>query len=482
MSQPLKNFGGYIDKLKKDSQHVSILCHCSCKLKRPVHELYFCDECVQLACDECAHVEIETHYCPGCLSNVLSNVALQDNKCKQCVECPICFQTLHTVVDSQTRLYKYYCELCKWMSDGIGLVDSTAQGLMVKLFERERSVSGRESLSKLIKMYQGQDKLQRRARSDRGSLSLSFSLNSPTNFAFSPRMSLSGFLPPSLMEVAPPPTTLDEVESMVAARQSSYGHHVPSQPVVNQLPPIPPHLLTEFDISTVSSLAQRFRNPASQNAILTELYPRRKNLLNKPSYRCRQCKKIIIKPAIETRTPKFEKRLLAMQRLPKMTVAALPSWQLNQAQKIIVYFSNPVQCPLRLSLHPLPPDSELMASLRHQSHKSVLTQMRFSNAPVLLNPLDVISQHDDIWDEDEKSEILPTDDPEVVAYRRQNKVGIIVELTPTAQHIKHLKYIKYPFVRFTVQIDLAYESENHLAPFRNYSYFVDFNLGSVQIQ
>jgi hypothetical protein len=37
---------------------IAILAQCSCFLRRSIPDLYFCESCAHLACDECTSVEI----------------------------------------------------------------------------------------------------------------------------------------------------------------------------------------------------------------------------------------------------------------------------------------------------------------------------------------------------------------------------------------------------------------------------------------
>jgi hypothetical protein len=97
----LTSYDAYKERLKKDAARISILAQCSCGLRRPLSELYFCEACAALKCDECTAVEIDMYYCPQCFASAVPLVAAQDHyRCKQCCECPQCAHVLTLVCAS----------------------------------------------------------------------------------------------------------------------------------------------------------------------------------------------------------------------------------------------------------------------------------------------------------------------------------------------------------------------------------------------
>ena len=92
--------------------------------------------------------------------------------------------------------------------------------------------------------------------------------------------------------------------------------------------------------------------PAPVAGAIDELYPRRKALWTKMAHRCRKCKKYLIKPAPHPRAYNFEKRSLAMFYLPTPTLSRPNAWQLNQSQKLVVYFTNRAHAPRTIASPP----------------------------------------------------------------------------------------------------------------------------------
>ena len=73
----LTSYDAYKERLKKDAARISILAQCSCCLRRPLSELYFCESCAAFKCDECTAVEIDMYYCPQCFASAVPLVAAQ---------------------------------------------------------------------------------------------------------------------------------------------------------------------------------------------------------------------------------------------------------------------------------------------------------------------------------------------------------------------------------------------------------------------
>jgi hypothetical protein len=78
-----------------------------------------------LQCGSCSSAQVDTYFCPSCLNSVFTTPAFANqNRCEQCVECPVCQHTLVSSSNHASRsttgttggLYAYHCEYCKWSS------------------------------------------------------------------------------------------------------------------------------------------------------------------------------------------------------------------------------------------------------------------------------------------------------------------------------------------------------------------------------
>jgi dynactin-4 len=130
----------------------------------PLDNLYFCEECDAIRCDQCVAVEVASYFCPSCLFDVPSaNVrgdrnrsALSNRKlcgqaefmcrcARSCFSCPQCssYLAVHATDNDNTAesssnptitsSYFLACSGCKWSSKEIGWIFEKPSGLACKL-------------------------------------------------------------------------------------------------------------------------------------------------------------------------------------------------------------------------------------------------------------------------------------------------------------------------------------------------------------
>ncbi|KAK0532597.1 hypothetical protein OC835_003288 [Tilletia horrida] len=135
----------------------------------PLQNLYFCDDCDQVRCDQCLNIEISSFFCPNCMFTIqASHVKEQQNRCdRNCFLCPICTNTLVTVpsdpeqdfppVSKEASIggapYYLYCTCCKWDSKEIKLEFERPTGLSMQLQRSEEQSSDVLELQKLQEYY-----------------------------------------------------------------------------------------------------------------------------------------------------------------------------------------------------------------------------------------------------------------------------------------------------------------------------------------
>ncbi|KAL9940623.1 hypothetical protein V8E36_000111 [Tilletia maclaganii] len=131
----------------------------------PLPNLYFCDDCDQVRCDQCLNIEISLFFCPNCLFTIQSShIKEQQNRCdRNCFLCPICTNTLVTVPSDPDinhppeskeasmggAPYYLFCTCCKWDSKEIRLEFERPTGLSMQLQRSEEQSSDALELQKL---------------------------------------------------------------------------------------------------------------------------------------------------------------------------------------------------------------------------------------------------------------------------------------------------------------------------------------------
>lgn len=173
-SRAMQNYAQAQAQLAADaSAPLVALVRCGCALHRPLAELFVCESCALLNCDECSVCEIDAYFCANCFATVTAAAAAQDAyRCKQCMECPQCAHVLSLVRDA-SQVCKFVCECCQWASDQVGLSDPVPTGLLYKLISRERDTSGRDEVQRLIKHFRARESTSRKARQAASALAAS---------------------------------------------------------------------------------------------------------------------------------------------------------------------------------------------------------------------------------------------------------------------------------------------------------------------
>eukprot|EP00916_Digyalum_oweni_P020564 GHVL01034276.1.p1 GENE.GHVL01034276.1~~GHVL01034276.1.p1 ORF type:complete len:317 (+),score=38.03 GHVL01034276.1:38-988(+) len=151
-----------------------------------LEEMYFCDGCSMLYSRFDLTEEIESFYCPHCLDNLPSSEAmLYLARCSKCFECPICFNTLCTIVshDSSCHLSCFYC---RWNSRIVGLEANKAEALITMALQREKDSPRKTEMSEIVNIFRKssqemarEKELQARIQRRRRSLGMQFPIVEP---------------------------------------------------------------------------------------------------------------------------------------------------------------------------------------------------------------------------------------------------------------------------------------------------------------
>ncbi|XP_039629917.1 dynactin subunit 4 isoform X1 [Polypterus senegalus] len=396
------------------------------KIRSPLSQLYFCRYCSELRSLECVSHEVDSHYCPSCLENMPSAEAkLKKNRCANCFDCPCCMHTLSTRATNipapladdpaKTTMKKAYylaCGFCRWTSRDVGMADkSVASGgwqepdnphslRISKLIEYYQQLAQRE------KVERDRKKLARR----RAYMPLAFSqhtIHVVEKYGLGTRLQrqrsgapISSIAGLSLKE------NEDQKEIKIEPAQA-----------LEEVEPLPEDYYTRpINLPEVTTLRQRLLQPDFQPICASQLYPRHKHLLIKRSLRCRKCEHNLSKPEFNPTSIKFKIQLVAVNYIPEVRIMSIPNLRYMKESQVLLTLTNPVENITHVTLLPCEEGD----------------QDDQSTAKVVLSPKElVLAGKDAAAEYDELAEPQDfQDDPDIVAFRKSNKIGFFIKVTP----------------------------------------------------
>uniref|UniRef100_A0AAY4E3V6 Dynactin subunit 4 n=1 Tax=Denticeps clupeoides TaxID=299321 RepID=A0AAY4E3V6_9TELE len=378
-------------------------------IRAPLSQLYFCRYCSELRSLECVSHEVDSHYCPSCLENMPSAEAkLKKNRCANCFDCPCCMHTLSTratnipapVPDDPTKTtmkkaYYLACGFCRWTSRDVGMADkSVASGGW-----QEPENPHAQRINKLIEYYQPlaqREKLER----DRKKLARRRPFMPP---AYSQQtvhvMEKYGLgMRIQRQRTGAPITSLYGLSIKDGEDQKEISIE-PAQ-ALDEVEPLPEDFYTQpVNLPEVTTLRQRLLQPDFQPAGASQLHPKHKHLLIKRSLRCRKCEHNLSKPEFNPTSIKFKIQLVAVEN------------------------NHNILCCVQVVV----PSKELVLAGK-----------------------DAAAEYDELA---EPQDFL--DDPDVVAFRKSNKIGFFIRVIPQSEDGE-----------VTVSFKLRHDFRNLAAPIR----------------
>lgn len=469
---------------------------CSCGSLRPICKLYFCRHCLDIRCGFCVSHEVDSHYCPNCMENMPSAEArLKKNRCANCFDCPHCGHTLSTRATSiavpspddptkmvAKKVYYLACAFCRWTSRDIGLPDqSVASGgwpdqenvtseRITALLEHYRSIAQREKIEKESRRFLGR-KLSYLQLSDKYGLTTVVARKR----AGLPPLALAGGReePGRPVDIAPAEAVdLDTVDDL------------------------PDSLMTEpLDLFNVTTMAQRLAQLEFQPELISQLFPKHKHLMIKRSQRCRRCEHNLSKPEYNPTSIKFKIQLAAYYHVPDIIIYRVGEMVADKPTQLVIKVTNPSNTgtvleflelgqlehakehekeeekeekPVVSAINPLRQPS-IVKSV-DQSIGLVTARTRIPASKVYLPPKDEAAEFDD-HGVDLAGHV---DDKDLVVWRKNNKVGLRLEVTPTGSGPQYVGLgIQYQYTNTVFALDTK---EVHTATMK---IPVFINVGSV---
>ncbi|CAH1794211.1 unnamed protein product [Owenia fusiformis] len=390
-----------------------VLYTCSCGTEEPICRLYFCRHCMKLRCGHCVSHEVDSHYCPNCLENMpIAEAKAKKNRCVNCFDCPSCRHTLSTratsiaVPDPQDatkttpkKVYYLACGFCRWTSRDGGIPDQqiASGGWQDQINKEEAAIA---ATMEYYKQLASKEKIEKDRKKYRRRSYLHFSDKFGLSSAAARRRA-------GLMNLAS--MSLKEGEEMEVAEPERTE-------ATDQWEPLDDSIYTEpLNLATVTSVKQRLASVEFQPANTGDLYPSHKHLLIKRSQRCRQCEHNVSKPDFNPSSTKFKIQLVALHHVPEVRLMSIPNMIFDQPSQVILTLANPVDYITHVTLLPNCKDDA----------EADTGKIELPICELTLAPLDSTGDFDDTAE-------IPDydDDPKIVTFRKANKIGFFVKVTP----------------------------------------------------
>uniref|UniRef100_A0A4W6CW22 Dynactin subunit 4 n=1 Tax=Lates calcarifer TaxID=8187 RepID=A0A4W6CW22_LATCA len=410
------------------------------RIRAPLSQLYFCRYCSELRSLECVSHEVDSHYCPSCLENMPSAEAkLKKNRCANCFDCPCCMHTLSTRATNipaplpddptKTAMKKAYylaCGFCRWTSRDVGMADkSVASGGW-----QEPENPHTQRINKLVEYYQQlahrekQERDRKKLARRRQCMPLAFSVLL-VSFQFTLNLCLCNS------------TRLKEGEDQKEITIE------PAQ-ALEEVEPLPEDCYTRpISLPEVTTLRQRLLQPDFQPAGASQLHPRHKHLLMKRSLRCRKCEHNLSKPEFNPTSIKFKIQLVAVSYIPEVRIMSIPNLRFVKESQVLLTLTNPVENITHVSLAACeeddPDDINSTAKVIVPSKELVLAGK------------DAAAEYDELAEPQDFQ-----DDPDVVAFRKSNKIGFFIKVIPQKEEDADV----------TVSFKIRHDFRNLAAPVR----------------
>ncbi|XP_037776028.1 dynactin subunit 4-like [Penaeus monodon] len=418
---------------------------CSCGVLKPITAIYFCRHCLKLRCGNCVSHEVDTLFCPNCLENMPSTEArLKKNRCANCFDCPSCCHTLSTRATSiqapspedpsktvARKVYYLACTSCRWTSRDVGLKDQTvATGgwaeqdnehykQLQTLLEHYRSLAQREKLEKERKR---------------------FSHRKSSYFSMTDKYSL-----PSLIGRK----SLSPLSPYSPKGDGSQTSELTPSEAAEEVEGLPADIFTEeVNLSSITSMEQRMASPEWQPEKSSDLYPLHKHILVKRSLRCRHCEHNLSKPEYNPSSVKFKIQLGAFYHVPEVRMVQQADLKWGVETSVQISLCNPTPHDMTLAFLPFVPEAHIAAQQKAEElgeggSLNTSSLVRVVDIPVEKTDLTptadvalpqgqlILTARDDTAEyDDQDANSSFNDDPQVVAWRRANKVGVNLLVTP----------------------------------------------------
>ncbi|KAJ8318013.1 hypothetical protein KUTeg_003104 [Tegillarca granosa] len=217
----------------------------------------------------------------------------------------------------------------------------------------------------------------------------------------------------------------------------------PAEPT-GEFEPLPEDVFTQpLLLDKISTISQRHATPEFQPSETTSMYPVHKHLLIRRSLRCKECEHNLCKPEFNPISIKFKIQLVALLHIPEIRIFAPTDLVFKKETKVILTVCNPAAYNTTIELKKMDPESD-----------------DFSNSKAELPKKEIIlSRRDDaaIYDDGSQGQEAFKDDHNIVPFRKANKIGVIVKVTPQVQK-ENVKTQKVSITHWFYHIFIIYKT------------------------
>ncbi|XP_010212843.1 PREDICTED: dynactin subunit 4 [Tinamus guttatus] len=358
---------------------------------------------------------------------------LKKNRCANCFDCPCCMHTLSTRATSKTlpddpakttmkKAYYLACGFCRWTSRDVGMADkSVASGGW-----QEPENPHTQRINKLVEYYQ---QLAQKEKIERDRKKLVRRRNYMP-LAFSDKYGLGTRL--QRQRSGAPISAL----AGLSLKEGEDQKEIKIEPAdaVEEVEPLPEDYYTRpINLTEVTTLRQRLLQPDFQPICASQLYPRHKHLLIKRSLRCRKCEHNLSKPEFNPTSIKFKIQLVAVLKLFS---------QSPQESQVLLTLTNPVENITHVTL----------LECEEGDPEDINSTAKVAVPPkeLILAGKDAAAEYDELAEPQDFQ-----DDPDIIAFRKANKVGVFIKVTPQKEDGE-----------VTVSFKMKHEFKNLAAPIR----------------
>nr|KAF6479638.1 dynactin subunit 4 [Molossus molossus] len=384
------------------SERVLYLVQGEKKVRAPLSQLYFCRYCSELRSLECVSHEVDSHYCPSCLENMPSAEAkLKKNRCTNCFDCPGCMHTLSTRATSISTQ----------------LPDDPAKTTMKKAYYlastggwQEPENPHTQRMNKLIEYYQ---QLAQKEKVERDRKKLARRRNYMP-LAFSDKYGLG-----TRLQRPRAGATISTLAGL-SLKEGEDQKEIKIEPAqaVDEVEPLPEDYYTRpVNLTEVTTLQQRLLQPDFQPICASQLYPRHKHLLIKRSLRCRKCEHNLSKPEFNPTSIKFKIQLVAVNYIPEVRIMSIPNLRYMKESQVLLTLTNPVENLTHVTL--------LECDEGDPDNINSTAKVVVPPKELVLAGKDAAAEYDELAEPQDFQ-----DDPDIIAFRKANKVGIFIKVTP----------------------------------------------------
>lgn len=171
----------------------------------------------------------------------------------------------------------------------------------------------------------------------------------------------------------------------------------------------------EISITDLSSIEQRLNQIESQTEFVDKFFPISKMLSVKRSLRCKVCEHNLIKSEYNPCLIRLKIQLSAYYHLPEIKIKNVSNLKFNTPSKVELTMKNPSSNNMKVVL-----------SQNENKDQTVNADIKLPDTEIVLLPKDETLE---IGVNSSESNELD-DDPNVISFRKSNKIGFFVIVTP----------------------------------------------------